>query len=161
MKKMIRIGASIFLLVFSASLAMADWVNVPAAAFKADKESEDFDINAGYVQKPTTDGYLYAPVNLPNGAVIKNIRLLYMDNSASYDVTAILIRANMYNNTTMALFQVSTSGASGTYQSLVDSTTPVAANRKVYNNVLQYAVQLYFSGGDDLILVMGVTIEYE
>jgi hypothetical protein len=161
MKKMIRIGALIFLFVFSASFVMADWVTVPAAAFRGDKETTDFDINVGEVLKTATNGYLYAPVNLPNGAIIKNMRLLYIDNSASYNVTAILYRTNLFTGINTSLFSVVTSGASTSRQYLVDSTTTYASDRKVYTNVLQYNIQLYFSGGDSLIRVIGITIEYE
>lgn len=160
MKKMIRIGALIFLLVFSASIAMADWVNIPAAAFRGDTEGEDFDIDGNWVLKTTTAGYLYAPINLPNGVVIKNIRVFVYDNSASYDVTARVWVTNMFTGIGKELFSVSTSGSSTSVQALVDSTTPIAADRKVYNNVLQYCLQLNFSGGDSNIRVYGVTVEY-
>ncbi len=160
MKNYFRIGALILLFVFSASTTRADFVNVPASAFRGDTESEDFDCDGIYVIKTSTVGLLYASVYLPDGAVIKNMRLLYQDNSTHYNVTATLWRMNMFTGGSTALFLVSTSGASPTPQSLVDSTTSVPANRMVYNNVLQYCVSLYFNGGDSNIRVYGVTIEY-
>jgi hypothetical protein len=160
MKKIPGIWALIFLFAFSASAARADFVNVPASAFRGDTESEDFNCDGIYVVKPSTGGLLYASVNLPDGVVIKNMRLLYQDNSTDYNLTATLWRMNMFTGGSTALFLVSTSGASPTSQSLVDSTTSVPANRMVYNNVLQYCVSLYFHGGDSNIRVYGVTIEY-
>ena len=161
MKKLLRMSVFLILLVGCVSLASADFVSVSFADFKGDTETEEFDINKNWVEKETANGHLYAGVNFPNGAVIKNMRVLLLDNSADYDVTARFIRANMYLGAGDFIFQVTSSGASTAVQSLVDSSTGLASNRKVYNNVLNYGVQLDFDGGDGLIRVYGVVFEYE
>ena len=161
MKKLLRMSVFLFLLAGCVSLASADFVSVSFADFKGDTETQEFDINFSWVEKLTSDGHLYAGVNFPNGAVIKNMRVLVKDNSAASDVTVRLIRVNMYLGSGESIFQVSSSGSSTSVQSLVDSSTGLASNRKVYTNVLTYGVQLEFSGGDNYIDVYGVVFEYE
>jgi len=161
MTKAVRTGLLFMLMATCVSIASADFMNVPYADFKGDSADQGFDINCGCVEKKSNSGHLYAGVHFPNGAIIKNIRLLAVDYSLSCDVTASLLRTNMYTFSTEAIFTVNSSGASGSVQAPVDSTTDVPADRKVYNNVLAYGIQLYFGCGDEQIQVLGVVIEYE
>ena len=161
MKKIFQMGVFLILLAACISVSSADFVHVSWADFKGDKHDEGYDINMNWVDKQVDSGHLYAGVHLPEGAIIKNMRVLLIDTSADYNVTVRFIRSNMYLGTGDSIFEVSSSGSSGAVQSLVDSSTDVASNRKVYTNVLTYSVQLYFSGGDGNIKVYGVVFEYE
>ena len=139
----------------------ADFIHVPGAAFTGDSAQER--VNRGYYLHPLDSiGNLYAPVELPHGAIIKNVRIFYRDNHATGNLVVSLYRRNLYNSDFHELFHLETSGTSMTDQVQVDSSVnPAPAYRKVYNNACQYYLQAFFSGYSTSLKLYGVTIEFE
>ena len=154
----------VILVLFCANTLLADFVCVPAAAFKGWNEEEDFNIWYGqgiYLSKDSTNGPVYAELDLPDGAIIKSMRILYIDNSTS-SMEARLMRTNLFNGDMDILFSATSTGESTSMGSAVDSScSPASSYRKVYNNACSYCIRVYFNDfGTDLKL-FGVTVEYE
>jgi hypothetical protein len=153
--------------LFLLSVAQAGIVNVPLNCIRSwnDDSNQLAFICTGptavYLYKDTSADNLYAPVYLPDGAIIKNIRVMYMDNDASGDVYAILFRSNMYTGTRDTLLQVQSSGASSAIQNMVGSTCTPPSLRLVNNAACQYFLRLYFTSFGTDLRIYGVAIEYQ
>jgi hypothetical protein len=167
MKKKV-LGIGVLVLLFSATSLTADFVNIPASAFKGWSNTIDYNcvISPGsyfYFYSPDGDDGFLAEVHLPDGVKMKNMRLLYYDNDAVNDMECTLWRHNMFLPDCTAVFQVTSSGASTTsVRSAVDSSTSPNSNRVVYNNVCTYTIRILMnSSGMNSIRLYGVTIEYE
>lgn len=142
-----------------AAIAYGDFVHVPASEFNI-TPSDGMFMGGQMVYKTGTLGYLTAPVHLPDGAVIKNIRVFYYDNS-SYYMQVNLVRRNQFTDEMTSLFTVQTSGALDEYRSIVDSTcSPAPSYRKVYNNTCQYYMRAYFDTTGSNLILYGISIEY-
>ena len=145
---------------WGAPAARADFVHVPASEFNI-TPSDGMYMGGQMVYKAGTIGYLTAPVLLPDGAVIKNIRVFYYDNDAEY-LQVSLVRRNQFTDDMVSLFQVQTQGATSGFRSSVDSTcSPAPSYRKVYNNTCQYYMRAYFGTTGSSLILYGISIEYE
>ena len=155
----------VFFVLLSSSYLMADFVNVPAAAFQSVEDSGiRVSSRHAYIALGSTEQTLYAPVYLPDGAIIKNIRVQYMDNDAANDMTVELVQANTYLGTFSILLTETSSGASASVQSMVDSDcSPNAPSKRlVINSVLTWCIRVAVSaaGPGDTLRIYGVVIEY-
>jgi hypothetical protein len=141
--------------------AFADFIHIPAASFTGD--SSQLRVNNGYyLYAQDSIGSLHAPVELPHGAIIKSMRIFFLDNHATGDLEVHLYRRNLYNGDYLELFYLESSGASNTDRFEVDSTIyPAPSYRRVYNNACQYYIKAYFGGYGTTLRLYGVTIEYE
>jgi hypothetical protein len=165
MKKKV-LGIGVLVLLFFTTSLMADFVNVPASAFKGWSNTIDYSCvisigNYFYFYSPDgDDGYL-AEVHLPDGVKMKNMRLLYYDNDGSNNMECTLYRHNMFAPDCTAVFSVTSTGAETTIRSAVDSTTSPNSNRVVYNNVCTYTIRILLNSTGSNMRLYGVTIEYE
>jgi subtilisin family serine protease len=151
---------------FSVQTADSEVTNVPASAFTGIDSSAAYmrSENGEYVFIASGDsGYLTAPVILPDGAKIKNIRLNFMDNSDSGHIQIQLMRLNNFTGGASTVFSVTTDGltSSPSVQWVVDSSAfPENSYRQVQNGQLTWNIYAYFSStGPDLCLY-SVQIEY-
>jgi len=140
----------------------AEFVNVSPAAFTS------LDGTAGaangifgqYVIKSGSAGWLYAPVNLPDGVVIKNIRVHYYDNAAA-DLGVNFVRVNHFIPDYNTVFYVESSGASTSHQWKTDSThDTVAAHRLVSNGACTYFIVAVMPAASSDLRIYSVQIEY-
>jgi len=162
MKKHIVLLLSLFVVV--AAPARADKISIGPADFMDPGDASDALGIGGwceYVYKDTEMGNLYAPVHLPDGCVIMNIRLVYFDTDADDDVDCHLIRRNKFSGATQPLFSTSSSGFLAGSRSIVDSSCVPASNRLVNNGACTYFINLYFSDWGTDLRVYSVTIEYQ
>jgi hypothetical protein len=87
-----------------------------------------------------SESFLIAPVHLPHGAVVRNLRFSFTDNSA-LNLNAQLSRYNLngiYGN----LGQVDSVGAAGT------TSRSVALNHTIDNEDFGYEIVVNATGGD-------------
>jgi len=167
MKKTAVFGCLVLAVMLSASRLTAEFVYVPASAFHTQDESGGLWLEGMYGQyvyrASTGHGWLYAPVSIPDGAVIKNARLLYYDNGGYIEFH--FYRYNMYSGSAHMLFDGTTVGlpASTEIRSLVDSSvSPLAPSyRKVHANALSYTVRVSLSQLGDTLRIYGFVIEYQ
>lgn len=160
MKKGIMALVGVLLLI---GVAHADKITLGPSDFMDDAGAADaLDItNDTYLLKTTASGYLIAPIHLPEGAIIRSVRVVYYDN----DTDAIywyVGRANKYTGDKDYLFTAYTDGAVDAIRSSVDSSCqPAASYRKVYNGSCHYWVELRFYSVTSDLRVYGVVIDFD
>jgi hypothetical protein len=160
-----KVLGMMIVLTFFGSLAHADFVNIPPSEFRSwnDDSNQLFMAPSGWAEyclKDTTTGAIVAPVHLPNGAIIKNMRVMYIDNDGTHNIQAILRRVNMYTGNGVHIFDITSSGLSPSIRTMIDSSAPSGAIRLVSNSVLQYYVMIYFTAPSADLRLYGVVIEY-
>lgn len=109
--KLTGIGEGVGKLLKADNLGNASWVNItksdiltiPASAFMTNN-SQNLLFNGSSVLsflilQNGTDGTLYAPVMLPNGATITSFRLVYLDNSNSHAISSCVLQTNSQTST--------------------------------------------------------------
>ncbi len=97
----------------------------------------------------------YAPVNLPHGAVVTELRAWVMDNDASWDITVYLTRQAEGSTAHMAVGD--STGASSSYQQLVDSSI---SYNPIDNQNYAYFVYAYLRSGNSAHKLNKVCITY-
>ncbi len=154
----------ILVLLFLASLIMADHVSISASSFNGHYQGEGYtrESYGTYIAKTISSGYLHAQVFLPDGCVVRNIRLNCVDNSNSGHIIARLVRVNHFTGINSLLFTASTEGAASSpnMQWFVDSTCSPASYRLVQNGAVTWNLNLLFSEADTVLRVYSVQIEY-
>jgi hypothetical protein len=160
MKKVSIVLIFLFLLT---GIARADKITLGPADFVDDTGAANaLDMtNRAYLIKTTAWGYLYAPVHLPDGAIIKSVTVVYYDNDSD-SIYWYMGRANKYDGTVDYLFTDYTPGAVDSIRTSVDSScSPAASYRKVYNGPCHYWVELRFYSVTTDLRVYGVIIDYD
>jgi hypothetical protein len=107
-------------------------------------------------------GQLTAPVTLPDGAKIKNIRLNFADNTDSGHIQVQLMRLNNFTGGITDVFSVTTEGltSSSSVQWVVDSTaSPANSYRQVQNGQVTWHIYAYFSATGSDLRIYSVQIE--
>jgi len=161
-----KVFLGILILLFSSSFILAYHVNVAASAFTGGMSTIPYArTNYGeYIYIPSgSTGYLTAPVILPEGAKIKNIRLHFIDNTDSGYIEVHLTRLNHFTGTTLNVFSVTTDGltSSSSVQWVVDSTaSPANSYRQVQNGQVTWNLYAYFSATGSDLRIYSVQIEF-
>ena len=145
-------------------MAQAQRISIPPGAFRSFSDAQ-YDLTIeGWgtsVVKNTIISSLIAPVFLPDGAIIKNIRVMYLDNTVTF-MQVWLCRVNMFTELKEDIFDVTSSGQSASIRSMVDSSCPIPAWRLVNNGACQYFVRVHFDSCDTSVLKLyGISIEYQ
>lgn len=109
--KLTGIGEGVGKLLKADNLGNASWVNVtksdiltiPASAFITNNSLNllfnGSSVLSFLILQNGTDGTLYAPVMLPNGATITSFRLVYLDNSNSHAISSCVLQTNSQTST--------------------------------------------------------------
>ena len=106
----------------------------------------------------------YAPVSLPDGAHLDEIRCyVYNNDSASPTITLYMMANNKTDNAQYAFYSMTSSGKSDSIQTLSDDTANPVALAEVRNNMHSYF--MYYSphntsSADDSRKLRGCTIDY-
>jgi hypothetical protein len=103
-------------------------------------------------------GYAFAPVNLPNGAIIDGIRFFFLDKGPE-TVRASLFRQSMWQMSVSELFSISSSGAEPGLRWSSDWSLN-AGWRTVQTQNFSYWIQLHFNEGGLDYQVFGVQVIY-
>jgi hypothetical protein len=158
-KKWMVFFACFFLL---AGLALADFVTISPIEFDDDDDdanSQNCEMWGEYVYD-SGGVWLLAPVHLPHGARIRNMRIFFVDNHAQ-DLWFNFYRINKFTGVREIIFGGTTSGASASIRTIVDSTCSPPALRAVLNNTCSYFMALGFNAASSGMRCLGVTIEYD
>ena len=151
-------------LLMTAPALQADFTTVSPGEFHRAEGNYEVVQGSGfmYVRATFTSGSLWAGVNLPDEAVIKNVRMTCYDNNNLLNLGFKLFRVNIFTGDWDEIFGLTTGFLSTDIRVLVDSTcSPAPSYRKVYNNALNYYIRIDFDGPSADLRVYGITIEYE
>ncbi len=115
--------------------------------------------NGGAYITTTGSGWLVAPVQFPQGAVITKLRAYITDNTATSDLTASLFRKSHGVTGLIAMASTSSNGLSG-FSLLVEDNT--ISTPLVNNNLSSYQLRIYSPNwpGDSSLRIESVVIEY-
>jgi hypothetical protein len=164
-KYLFGFGVMVFMVLFLMSPLAADHVNVPATAFASGSSTFDalWPIAADYIYLGGTgNGSLYAPVYLPDGVIIKNMRVVYWDGDVDHDLKVELKRQNVFTpGSTDVVFDFLSSGDTSAVQYGIDSTTPINAYRKVQNGPVTWYIIVHFGEATTSLRVYSIQIEYK
>jgi hypothetical protein len=150
------------------SIANADHYTVSANDFTTGDGTSNMFIGywGEFVRRNSTAGYLFAPVHLPSGAIVKNMRIMYVDNDAANDMVIYLGFFNHFTINPAAqnkidIFQYITNGSSSNVRIAVKSAHQrMAADRVIRNNTCTYFIQVNFTAASDLQRIYSIQIEY-
>lgn len=156
------------LVLFLSSITEAEKLSVPACNFIAEgHQAGQLQLNNDWGdhfwrQAGATEDYFYAPVNLPHGAIVKGIRLHFVDNSV-YNISCTLSRVNKYNGVKSVIYSLWTSEYSSVVSHMTDLSPLNPAYASINNSVCTYWIGVQFLGGSGGTnrKVYGVTIYYE
>ncbi len=107
---------------------------------------------------PTSNQNFYAPVSLPDGAVVTRFEVSYYDGDMTYNGNAYLYCIDKGNGATYTMGSAGTSDWSG-MQHVFDETIDYAAvDNHAYNYVI--LIRLRYSSSQDFMRFYGAEIEY-
>jgi hypothetical protein len=113
------------------------WVSIPSTAFTApDPENATIEINRAY---NTTDGRLFAPVLLPHGARVVELRVAGSDTAGGQELGVFLYRTDA-GTQIVELAAVSSSGTPGNFTVSTESITPFPGAAVIDNANYGYMV---------------------
>jgi hypothetical protein len=168
MKRILIFSCAVFFLGCLPNTVRADHYTISADDFKPGDGSSDMFLGVWgeYVRRDLETGWLFAPVHLPSGAVVKNMRVVYYDNDASNNMKVYFSFFNHFTVNPAVLnqidiFQFSTAGADSAVRIAVDSTHQrKAADRLIRNNTCTYFVSVDFNAASDNLRLYSIQIEY-
>lgn len=112
-----------------------------------------YDVSAG-----SSTVYLFAPIHLPQGAVITAFDVYCLDNEPTYSMAAYLYRTDLTNNTGTTMGSSISSGDSGTSQTLGSTSI---TNGLIDNSQYGYVVSVRFKAGTGTLMQLyGARITY-
>jgi hypothetical protein len=140
----------------AATYPVEGWLSIPAAAFTTDQPETDVaSIGLNYAFS-TGGGILQAPVHLPHGAKILELRVWYYDADGVNNAQACLRRFD--NILTLAVACADSVGSGGDYESVTTSIEPILA--VVDNSEFGYMVYVTNLSSSNL-KISRVLIRYE
>ena len=139
----------------AATFPIEGWASIPAAAFTANQPATD-DVYFGrlplwYNESDTffgfnaTDGTLYAPIQLPHGAEILELKADVWDANASFGIDVYLYRVNHQGGLQNPASASSTVGFDGGNTTVSDTT--ITAGTEIVDNE-NYAYLVAVAGAD-------------
>jgi hypothetical protein len=152
-KKKIILAVGALCLIALVGNITAIVIDVPATGFIAETVSDDWQIAWGgwadYIWRQTgaTENFAVAPVFLPNGYLIKNVRFHFMDNDPSLNATMGLTRVNKYTGDHNTVYSRISSGSSSSIRYLTDySASPNAAAALTNTGALSWHAFCSYNG---------------
>lgn len=124
------------------------WASIPAAAFTAPNPDVHDAFMGLAVALNSTNGALWAPIQLPHGAEILELRVSGADADAGQDLTATLWRVSN-TDATLTVASVSSAGQPGNFTVSTTTITPDAG--VVDNAIFGYAIQVQGADGNPFL----------
>jgi hypothetical protein len=135
----------------------------PASAFRPQSSSTNYLVNAEYLRNlsPATQSF-YAPVSLPQGAVINKFILYYKDIDPVLGIQGYLSRVALPEGGPIISFaQVnSNSKEQSDHANFIEFTDLLPSYTTVDNQRYVYFVQINLPPSNNLLLVYGFRIDY-
>ncbi len=138
----------------------AQRINIPPSAFT---ETFDDTRSLGNDGQYVWGGPMIAPVYLPDGATLRKMKVIYIDNFNLAEVMVQLYRVNMYTGTKVLIFQVFSHLWAGDSPDIASMSTSSCANsnwKKVNNGGYQYFLIFNPYGGNGSLQLHGVTLAF-
>jgi len=127
--------------------------------FKGDTDYEDIVFLGQYLHKYSSDGWVHAPVHLPQGAIIQGIHLICWDRAAG-DIECRFCRMATWNGTYESIFAVFSSGSADFIRRLA-TWIPLVAGGGTVTKAYSYVVRVYFpDSGSNNFRLYGVKAQY-
>jgi hypothetical protein len=146
MKKIILliIGISV-LLVGISKVPLADSIMLGPYDFHPKEKDTVYSRNGLHMYlDPTSTSYeFFAPVHLPQDAIITSVVVFYYDAAAPEDLNITLEKVNKYNKAETTMADWSTSGQ--TFSDQIHKISPITGGNKVDNGGYIYFVTAFFS----------------
>ena len=136
-----------------ATFPIEGWASIPAFAFTGDNPATDAVTITGTTAYNATDGNLYAPIQLPHGAEILELKAVGYDGDVTNNMGV-----SLYRNaaTSVLIATVTTSGSPGI---TTISTTTVATGLEIIDNE-NYTYMIRANGADADPLINSVMVRY-
>ncbi|MFC1547884.1 hypothetical protein ACFL5M_05090 [Candidatus Neomarinimicrobiota bacterium] len=99
------------------------YYSIPNAAFEAADDGYNYSRSSQYLYMETGFGTFYAPIHLPDGSTIKELRIWYWDNVDTTEITSILYQMTLSSGGVGNYGTIITSGLSA---SVRNSALPVS-----------------------------------
>ena len=140
----------------AATFPIEGWASIPAAAFHGDSPETD-GVIAGLYGYNTTDGVLYAPIQLPHGAEILELRADAQDTDNGEGIDVYLYRVSHLGSLQNPALASTTAAFIGGYTTVSD-TTITAGTELVDNENYTYLVAV--AGADGNPRIYNVRVRY-
>ena len=133
----------------AATFPIETWISIPATAFTSQSPATD-DASFWYEAADNNDGFLWAPLDLPHGAEVLELRARIFDTNLNDNITVNLLRTNFTTSDELASVTSEGQPAQETY---IDESINFAL---VDNS--EYAYHLILSGAFDNRALFSVSI---
>ncbi len=133
------------------------YLSIPAAAFNPRRETYDY-YQANFISMDSGSGYFYAPVQLPQGAVITKLRYNALDNDGVDYTSARIYRFDNFDAGTMHVMAFLTTGVTADSISWQSLSTTAISNATVDNDSYAYVVEVFLDGSG--VYAGNTVIEY-
>jgi len=114
-----------------------------------------------YVNSTTSEYSYFIPVEIPDGEIVRYMRLIYYDNAAeTYQyLDANFYRINMWTGVWEKIYGVDTKGvAADLPQTKVDLSPEESARTKIINSACSYVITVYFNYASSDLRFIGVVL---
>jgi hypothetical protein len=150
------VGLASLLLYSMAATPGHGYISVPAAAFRPESHTYQYEIVSGWVRNSDGDSDYYdAPLELPHGATLTKLTFFWEDGSSTDDGYCQLWRIVFSGGRGLGLASVNTNGDAGVADSSEVTITMLAT---VDNSQYGYGLTVYLP--DSSVEAFGAIVEY-
>jgi hypothetical protein len=132
------------------------YYSIPHAAFEAEDDSRNYFRTSQYLYMESGSGTFYAPVHLPDGSTIKDLRIWYVDNNDTTEITSNLYRMTLSSGGVGSFGTITTSSSSTSLRN-----TGVTIDLQVDNQLYAYYVRVLLPTYSTNIRLLAARIRYE
>ena len=150
------------ILLSSVAQTQTKWIFVPPAAFMPESETMGYSRTINYMQFDSSYWSMYAPVYLPQNAIIESVHLIYYDSADGY-IQCSLYKLDVWAGTYDELIRVLSSGSELSGPRFSSSGTILNGWRWVDTSTRAYVVRVFASFGSGTAWdynIRGVRIQY-
>jgi len=140
----------------AATFPIEGWASIPAAAFTADNPATDTAAIANLAYN-STDGILVAPIQLPHGAEILELKADVYDADNGASISVIVYRVTNTSGVQAVTFATSAVPFQAGFTTVSDTT--IAAGTEIVDNE-NYTYFLYVTGADGNAAIVDVKVRY-
>ena len=143
----------------TASPSASKFLSIGPSAFRMTDETIDSRIFAALVFPQSTSGFMRAPINLPDGAVIEAVTMHYRDQSSTNDINLLVLEGGLGGNSASVRSNISSTGSSSDYRSVTDASVSATVNNQASFYYLSVSASPNWEGNSDLG-IQAVVLQY-
>ncbi|MEZ4722258.1 MAG: phage tail protein [Flavobacteriales bacterium] len=153
---------------YTYATAKAAYISVPSTAFILDENNTSIlsttVLNGNYRTiaggTSTVAGYFYAPVYLPNDAVVTQVEFYVWDNDATYEVSGDLLRNTLGGTTVTTMATTTSTGTATASNAVVAVTDNTIASATIDNQLYSYYLRFNTMEANSNLRIYGARIGY-